>query len=143
MSRVVSSSYRCLAGAATRSRGFRADEIAQEVSMNDLHVALLLSAVAALFISEPASAQQRADHLIVYKVRAAPRLPVTYTMDLEAVEADLGALGCVLKAGTRAKQLLVPSTSAMSVPSLRLHRSVARRWLATTSATKSIARPRM
>jgi len=107
-SRVLEGSQPCLAGVASRSRDFRADETAQEVSMNQLHVVLLLSTAAALSISEPASAQQRADHLIVYKVRTAPRLPVTYTMDLEAVEADLSALGCVLKAGTRAKQLLVP-----------------------------------
>jgi hypothetical protein len=70
--------------------------------------ALLAVGFAVLSLSGRAIAQPLTDHLLVYAIAAGSHVPVTYRMDLAAVDAELGAFGCRLKAGTRPRQLLVP-----------------------------------
>lgn len=70
--------------------------------------AVLTATITALLFASSASAQQNSDHLLVYKIQAVPRIPVDYSMDLAAAAPELAALGCRLKAGSRARQLLAP-----------------------------------
>lgn len=76
--------------------------------MRSLRRTLLAAVVAAIALPDGAIAQLLTDHLLVYAIKAGPAIPVTYRMDLAAVETTLSALGCRLKAGSRARQLLVP-----------------------------------
>jgi hypothetical protein len=73
-------------------------------------------ALALPFTAIAAFAQPAADHLLVYKARTAPRLPRTYTMDLDALQPTLSALGCTLKEGAKPRQLLVPVAKTNLTP---------------------------
>ena len=68
----------------------------------------LAAAIALVLTSSSSPAQQVNDHLLVYKIRAAPALAVDYSMDLAAMAPELAALGCRVRSGSRTKHLLAP-----------------------------------
>lgn len=63
-----------------------------------------------------ASAQLRYDHVLVYRGKAQPVLPSGYMMDLPALQAEYGALGCEIKKRKRPKRVLVPVAKTNVTP---------------------------
>lgn len=76
--------------------------------MRTLRRTSLAAVIAVIALSGGAIGQPLTDHLLVYAIKAGPPVPVGYEMDLAALDTQLSALGCRLKRGTRARQLLVP-----------------------------------